>query len=255
MKRAQSGTTLRSMLCWALLLPLAVLVMTGCFRIEVAFLVNDDGSGAVKYTVAVSDQFTAMMEAEGMDAEEGSLVEEEDLPPGAEVREYSEDGYTGVVFTVPFTDYAELNSIMQSVDETNQEGGVGLDPPDISQDENGDWRFSMLMPAASEDDGSEDLLGMDALFEELLADGWFRVRVRLPGELAEHNADRVENGELVWQIGLDSTEERQLTARATSGGGLSIVAIGAAAGVVVIALVAVAVLFFTRRGSSGRAAS
>ncbi len=253
MKRAQSGTTLRSILCWALLLPLAVLATTGCFRIEVAFLVNDDGSGTVKYTVAVSDQFTAMMEAEGM--EEGSLVEEEDLPPGAEVRDYSEDGYTGVVFTVPFTDYAELNSIMQSVDETNQEGGVGLDPPDISQDENGDWRFSMLMPAASEDDGSGDLLGMDALFEELLADGWFRVRVRLPGELAEHNADRVENGELVWQMGLDSTEERQLTARATSGGGLSIVAIGAAAGVVVIALVAVAVLFFTRRGSSGRATS
>lgn len=253
MKKAQSGTTLRSMLCWALLLPLAVLATTGCFRVELSFLVNDDGSGTVKYTVAVSDQFTAMMEAEGMEAEEGSLVEEEDLPPGAEVREYSEDGYTGVVFTVPFTDYAEISSIMESVHETNQEGGVGFVPPDISQDENGDWRFSMLMPGASEDDGSGDLLGMDALMEELLADGWFRVRVKLPGELAEHNADRVENGELVWQMGLDSTEERQLKARATSGGGLSVVAIGASTAVAVIFLVAVAVLFFTRRGSAGKA--
>ncbi|MYA50326.1 MAG: hypothetical protein F4Y25_06280, partial [Chloroflexi bacterium] len=211
MTKAQRGTTLRSMLCWALLLPLAVLATTGCFRIEIAFLVNDDGSGAVKYTVAVSDQFTAMMEAEGMEAEEGSLVEEGDLPPGAEVHDYSEDGYTGVVFTVPFTDYAEIKSIMESVDETDQESGFGLDPPDISQDENGDWRFSMLMPAASENDGSGDLLGMDALMEELLADGWFRVRAKLPGELAEHNADRIEDGELVWQMGLDSTEERQLT--------------------------------------------
>ncbi|MDE2836230.1 MAG: hypothetical protein OXL97_01800 [Chloroflexota bacterium] len=255
MKKAQVGTTLRSTLCWALLLPLAVLATTGCFRIEIAFLVNDDGSGAIRYTVGVSDQVTAMMEAEGMEAEGGSLVEEEDLPPGAEVHDYSEDGYTGVVFTVPFTDYAEIKSIMESVDETDQGSGFGLDPPDISQDENGDWRFSMLMPAASEDDGSGDLLGMDALLGELLADGWFRVRVKLPGELADHNADRVENGELVWQMGLDSTEERQLTARATSGGGLSIVAIGAAAGVVVIALAAVAVLFFTRRGPAGRATS
>ncbi len=247
MKRAQSGTTLRSMLGWALLLPLAVLLTTGCFRIEMSFVVNEDGSGVVGYTVGISDEFTALM-----NSMEGTSMDTADLPqgpPGSEVREYSEDGYTGFVMTLPFTDYAEVRPILA---EWNQEGGTEVDLPDISQDENGDWRFSMTVPPVSEDDGSAADFGIS---EALFADGWFRVRAKLPGEIAEHNADRVENSELVWQIDLDSdhTEALQLTARSTAGGGLPVIAIGAAAAVAVIALAAVAILFFTRRGSAGRA--
>lgn len=253
MKRTRSGTTLRGMLGWALLLPLAVLVTTGCFRIEMSFVVNDDGSGVVAYTIGTSDEFTALTDSSG-----GEL-DEEGLPPGAVAREYSEDGYTGYVITVPFTDYAEIRPVLT---EFHQEGDFEIDLPDISQDENGDWRFSMTSSSLiSEDDGSGDLLDIDPLMAGFLADGWFRVRAKLPGEIAEHNADRVENGELVWQIDFDPTEadsteaREQFTARTTTGGGLPVIAIGAAAAVAIIALAAVAVLFFTRRGSAGRTTS
>ena len=108
MKRAQSGTTLRSMLGWALLLPLAVLLTTGCFRIEMSFVVNEDGSGVFEYTLGVSDEFTALTDSSGEE------LDEESLPPGAVAREYSEDGYTGYVVTLPFTDYAEIRTILRS---------------------------------------------------------------------------------------------------------------------------------------------
>ena len=79
----------------ALILSIIALVTTACFRIELAFTVNDDGSGTVSYQIAVND---ALIELGGEDL---NFSEElGDLPPGAEVQDYSEDGYTGVVVTV-----------------------------------------------------------------------------------------------------------------------------------------------------------
>ena len=115
-----------------------------------------------------------------------------------------------------------------------------FDVPSITRDEDGGWQFSMLI-ASSEDSGdlmglgeSED--GMDEFAAMLLEDAWFRVRLKLPGELAEHNADRIEDGALVWELDILSTESRQLTARSVPAGGLPILPIVAGvAGVVVLA--------------------
>ena len=235
MNNTQSGTPSPRRLAWALLLPLAALAMAGCFRVELAFLLNDDGSGVVQYTFAISDQMAAFM-----DIEEEINVEEEDLPSGAESREYAEDGYTGLVISIPFTDYAEFRPLL---DLWNQEEEVGIDLPDISQDENGDWRFSMILPPPVEGDDAEEL----GIPEDLLADGWFRVRARLPGALAEHNADRIENGDMVWEMDLESTDTRHLTARSVSGGGSAAAVIGATAGAAIMILAAVAIVFYVRR--------
>ena len=77
---------------------------------------------------------------------------------------------------------------------------------------------------------------MEGLAAMLLDDAWFRVRIKLPGEVTEHNADRIEDGELVWELDFTATEERQLTARSVPSGGVSVVPIVAGiAGAAVLA--------------------
>ena len=220
----------------ALILSIIALVTTACFRIEFAFTVNDDGSGTVSYQIAVND---ALIELGGEDL---NFSEElGDLPPSAEVQDYSEDGYTGVVVTVPITDFSdmvEVEDALGGLDESSDlETGLS-DELSISKDEDGGWQFSMLIPSSEESIEAMDFEGMAMLFD----DAWFRVRIKLPGELAEHNADRIEGEELVWELDFIATEERQLTARSVPGNGLPIVPIvaGLASIVVLVALVSLA---------------
>ena len=215
----------------ALALSFVALVTTACFRLEVAFTVNDDGSGTVRHQIAVKDALI------GLGGEDINFAEElGDLPPGAEVQDYSEDGYTGVVVTIPIADFSDMGEVEKALgglDESSDlETGLS-DDLSINRDEDGAWQFSMLIPSSEESsEAMMDFEGMEALFD----DAWFRVRIKLPGELAEHNADRIEGGELVWELDFTATEERQLTARSIPGGGLPIVPIVAGvAGIVVLA--------------------
>ncbi len=225
----------------AFLCVLGALAVTGCIRVEISISVDGDGSGVLGYTVAISDEFSALggMMDEGFDgAGLPSQEELDDLPLGAELQEYKEDGYSGFVVTIPFDDPAQLESVLEVMQD---DGGVGL-LPDLSQDENGGWRLSMTLPALQEaglDDPREieDELGF-AFAETLLGEGWFRVRVNLPGDVVEHNADRVEGDDLVWEISLTSAEPRELMARTIPSNGWPLVGF-VIAGVVVIVVVLV----------------
>ena len=102
----------------ALLLSLIVLVTTACFRFEVAFTVNEDGSGIVSYQIAIKEDLM------GLAGEELDLSEEVgDLPTGAEAQEYSEDGYTGVVVTVPIDDFSDMEKVQAALTELPQVAG------------------------------------------------------------------------------------------------------------------------------------
>ena len=61
------------------------------------------------------------------------------------------------------------------------------------------------------------------------------MRLSLPGRLTEHDADRVEAGEAVWELDVTAAEARVLRARSQP-------ASGPAAGLVAGAIVAVVVL-------------
>ena len=231
----------------ALLLSLVVVATAACVRLEVGFIVNDDGSGVFNYQIAVKDEVSAMADMAG----EGFSMADElgELPPGAEVQDYEEDGYTGVIVTVPISDFSDAEAVwavLSGLGDSTESDSQPFDVPSISKDEDGAWQFSMLIPSGEDSGdlmglgGSED--GMEELAGMLLGDAWFRVRVKLPGELAEHNADRIEDGELVWELDVLSTESRQLTARSVPGNGLPIVPIvaGVAGVVVLVALVSLA---------------
>ena len=51
---------------------------------------------------------------------------------------------------------------------------------------------------------------------EDLSDEHWEVRVRMPGEVIAHNADKVENGELVWEFPALAIQDRDHKLKATS---------------------------------------
>ncbi len=235
----------------ALVLSLVGLATMACVRFEIGFVVNEDGSGVISYQVAVKDEVVAMADLAG-EGDDFSLMDEfGDLPSGAEVQDYEEDGFTGVIISVPvddFSNWEEVSGAFGALGDSAEDDSQPFDVPTISKDEDGAWHFSMLIPSSEDPgglmgltglDGSEG--GMDEFAAMFLEDAWFRVRVELPGGLAEHNADRIEDGALVWELDILSTESRQLTASTVPGGGIPIVPIvagvvGAAVLVVIVSL-------------------
>lgn len=222
--------------CLMLLFSLAVLTMLGCIRIDLSIVVNEDGSGLLGYNVAVNDTLLTFGADDSFGLQDELPILGEDLPLGAEVSEYRENGYSGYSISVPFADHTELRNILEAQAEMEAEGLI--EGPDITQDEDGTWHFSIYVPPL-DDEESEDV----ELATALLADGWFRVRVTLPGDIEEHNADRLEGSELVWELDFFATEPRLLTASTAPGGGLPLASIGVPAAVIaIIILAAVAAL-------------
>lgn len=216
----------------AILVPLVIVATAACLRVDVAFIINEDGTGVIDYTLAVSDDLADYAGEDDLDFTEDLG----DLPEGAGVREYSEDGYTGVVVSIPVDDFTDLTRLAEDLDL----------PLDVSVvDKDGAWEFQALVPALNEtvEDELDFDLGIavdeieEAFVKQFLEGSWFRVRVSLPGELVEHNADRIEDDVLVWELDLASTQDRKLTARSAPGGGPPldrIIAIGVFAGLVVV---------------------
>ncbi|MDE2696794.1 MAG: hypothetical protein OXH97_09830 [Chloroflexota bacterium] len=192
-----------------LLLAVTAFSMVGCIRYELGFTVNDDGSGSMSVLLAISDQITAMT---GMSTEDALPLDPSALP-GTAVEAYSEDGFTGSRVTVPFANLQQLGFFMG----TEQADALTSDF-DLRPDGQGGWSFSTVLVPAAEAAGPQAAQAQ-ALPPELLQGGWARIRVQLPGTIAEHNADRIEDGVLIWDIDLTSTEPRALTATTTGAAG------------------------------------
>ena len=239
---------------WLVLLLLLVgLVTMACIRFEIGIVVNDDGSGIFSYQIAVQEEVLTLGALTGEEIGMPTPEEMEDLPRGSEIMEYREDGYTGFVISLPIDDFTDAGAMEAFLGDLN-ESGMGDSEisgiPHITENEDGGWEFSMQIPGSSGDDDELGLDefggGVDELAGILAEDGWFRVRVKLPGELAEHNADRIENGALVWELDFTFTESRQLTARTVPEGGISIIPMVISVASVVV-LVGLVYLAYVRR--------
>jgi hypothetical protein len=200
-------------------------VLTGCLRVQLTFTVHDDGSGVVNTLFAVDETLLALS---GESAED-VLGDAGDLPAGAVVEAYEEDGFVGQFVTVSVPDMTRAAEFMGGVDAAAD----SADELSFVREGEG-WRFTMAVPSGEElvgDGGEMDLAG--ALGE----DAFFRVRVALPGQVTEHNADRVEGGMLVWEVDWTSSEPRTLSAvsQPGSGGGMDFGFVVVLAGVAALA--------------------
>ncbi len=240
----------------ALLLALAA-ALAGCFRLEVDVTVEDDGAGSFSMLAAMSDQMLAMADGDNPFLEAQAAVDPAAMPEGAVVESYAQDGFTGTRWTFPFAAGGDVGA---SIDRAAQRVGgsalTGANGP-FERFElrrvDGEWRFqAVIRPLAGDDAPSS--LGLDpqsaALAQQMLANGWYRVRITLPGELLEHDADRVEAGALVWEIDIFAAEPRTLTAASRVDAGLPAPLVIALAALAILALAALAWLFLRPRAHS-----
>ncbi len=223
----------------ALLTALCTFVLAGCIRVELSFTVNEDGSGTVGMLAAFDEALLGLSDQSADDLFGGI----DDLPPGAVVDEYREDGFVGRIVSVPVPDMTQGADSLSGVFEGTESGAFETtDAPDyVFVREDDGWRFTMDVPPLGEDLDDENGDFAAGMVAALMESAFFRVRVSLPGEVTEHNADRVENGVLVWELGLTSKEPRTLSARSeTAGVSPAIVAVAIGAGVAVVVLAAAA---------------
>ena len=210
------------------MLALCAVVLTGCIRVEISFTVDDDGSGAVAVVMALSDEFIdALVEIGGPANDDGSFLGDIRHIPGAIVEEYREDGFSGERLTITVPDMTRIVEFLGGVDEVWQ----AAEQLQVEREGEG-WRFELVVEPPRDDlVGLDDPQALDALDQGLS----YTVRLSLPGKLTEHNADRVEAGEAVWEIDITAAEARVLSAHSQPPS-------GPPTGLVVGAIVAVAAL-------------
>lgn len=225
----------RTLLRRLTLAAVVVVALAGCqMRIELATVVAPDGSGRLELIVAADEELRQQSEQQGEDPFEG--FDEAELPPEWEVEEYRDGEFLGVRAIRPFDEVAELDDIATELQELGDAGGGeqmgGEGPFDLSNlrvVRDGDaFGFEMEMPAAEmgelagtgSEEGSAEVdvdPAMLRMFMRNLFD--FRVRAQLPGEVVDHDADRVTDDGLVWEIDVAATEARTLRASSTVGAG------------------------------------
>ena len=260
---------------WALLALLAsAVVCTGCIRVEIGIRVNDDGSGAISILSALDAEALSTLSA--LDAEDQRAFGEDDggeiespfsdldaadLPPGATVEAYDEDGFIGVRASVPFAAGDDIPDAIEAAlsdagDDLSGElaGTAGLfERFDLHRD-GGGWRFDAVVSPLNQEalsGGDVDALG-GAVAAQLLEDATFTIRLELPGDVEEHNADAVDGGALVWSLDLLSDQPRDLMARTGGGGGVStIVTIVVVIALLIAAVAAIAWSRSRRRSAAG----
>ncbi len=221
----------RMVLAAALLALLAV----GC-KAELALVVDleADGSGTVELVSGFDEEFIQLV-FQGADPAEtvfqdNDFAESED----AEFDTFEEGEFTYYRITRPF---ANPDEILQLAEDDIPIEGIMVDIGDeevrvVAQTEQGLGDLA----------GSEDLQGFSP---DILADTIsVTARLRMPGEVTSHNADRVlEDGTLEWDVpltgqGLDIQAVSDPTAGEGGGfpvglavGGAAVLAAGAAAGI------------------------
>jgi hypothetical protein len=262
----RSITHPRRFRAFALLLAAVAMVLVGCIRFELSITVNEDGSGEASILVALDEEaIEAFDEETGGDTENpfSNPTDEDfaDLPDGAAFEDYNEDGFVGSRVTIPFAASDDVPAALETFFATTT-AGDGLTGPDglfetLELRREGDgWRLEALsVPLGLDDGGEDDSLFANAFVEALFSEASFEIKVELPGEIMEHNADRVVGSTMVWELGFTDSEPVQLMAltSANGGGSGSNLAVALIVVAFVIAVGAVAAwLFYSRtRAASG----
>ncbi len=221
----------RMMLAAALL----ALVAVAC-KAELAVVVDleADGSGTLELISGFDEEFIQLV-FQGADPAE-AVFQDNDFAEleDAEFDTYEEGEFSYYRITVPFT---EPEEVLQAAADDMPIEAIDVT---VTDDE--------VRVSAQTDQGLGDLAGSDdlgAFSPDVLADTIsLNVRLRMPGEVTSHNADRVlDDGTLEWDIpltgeGLDIQAVSDPTAGEGGGlpiglaiGGGALLAAGAAAGV------------------------
>ena len=187
-------------------LPIAciLLLCAGCFRFNVKFVIEDNGTGTFGGEFAISKQLSEVLDEGSGELSCDEILEGEgeggglgagplsDFPSNAVVENFEDDEWCGYTFTASFTDFGR--SFNEAGDDTfpiNEEDGIltfNLPADDLLGD-NEDF-----------DMGDEDVDPVALLQAFGIPQPEFTIIVDLPGEILEHNADTRDGSTLRWAI-------------------------------------------------------
>ena len=207
-----------------MLVALATVLLSGCFRYESTTVVEADGSGTAQEILAV-DRTTVAAEL-GTDTNvEAHVPRAADFPlPGwVTVRDYADGTFEGVVMDIAFDAPEQFNERMNDVHRrlATLTGSNATSAVELSRLNDG-WAFSMTTgnlaelptPPAAKPPAPA---AASARLSELYHDAELVITVQLPGRLVEHNADQRRDNRLTWRLSAQSVQT-QIYARSTTNG-------------------------------------
>lgn len=213
----------------------AVLLLQGCFKLNMDLKVNPDDTVDGSMIIAFNEEMYNLMDEE----EKQEILVDEDVPENATVEEWAEDGMKGQKIT-----FSKV-----SLDEFDKTLGDGTDDGAPRLYREGDHYYFTFKLDTDEltggegfgggDEGAElgddemgdlDLEGMDDLFDEdfeksmesmmkmMFKDAEVKIAVTFPGKIVETNGV-VDGKTVTWDIDLTKTDENagEMSAKAEVG--------------------------------------
>lgn len=234
----------------------SLLLLTACqLRLGADVTVGQDGSGSIAVRVALDQELVGLLDEAGVDPLEG-LEEAQQLAPDWQVEVREGEGVE-VTLTAPFDDPAGFERLAGDLH-------AALDPADgalyrdlrLRVDGDGSAAFSgrlgLLLPAAPGAEGAGVQFDRDDLQRLLDERGdefvRYELRLTLPAEPSQHDADEVSGRSLVWRAPVGSLRDVSATSPAPAATSLPV----AAAVVVVSAAAAAAGVVLVRRRGARR---
>lgn len=225
-----------------------VVLLSGCFKYEGVITIQDDGSGTVDLLTAIDPEAFGAFGDLGGDLGTtddicndfgGDLASPSELPPGADIQPYNEDGFCG----------ARVQYALAASEDHSDDLADALDPSTRIYKQGENWFFES-------DFNTDDITGEaegfgDDVVGDLFGDSSFVITVDLPGRAlaGENNATNVgDDGRFTWDIDILNPPARLFaqtepgTGGGTGGGGGGISPI--LIGVVIAALLGAAGLFW-----------
>ena len=158
--------------------------------------IENDGSGEFSYVVAIDYEAFAALDDSGVAGSRDEFCEEaasdqSDVPEGATVESYDEDGYCGIRVTVEIPANDNFGEALSEA--VNQGSSSELQNFEIEKQADDQWTFFLPLEDSELDALEPDTPPQDPAEEaqlQLIKESFeIRYSVEFPGEAGEHNAD------------------------------------------------------------------
>lgn len=208
---------------------LGLVVLSGCFKLDADFTVNADETVDGTMIVALDEEFSDMMSSmgEGSTGEDEFFSDPEDLPEGAEVEDYAEDGFVGQKVTF---EGVTLEEMMSSADED----GEVTDEWSLTH-EGDEFVFEGSFDLSSAEDEAMDM-------SALMDGAEISISMEFPGDVTDSNGE-VDGNRVTWEPKVG--EKNEMRAVASDEAGFPFAVLGAV--IAGLALVAAVVVFLLLR--------
>lgn len=201
----------------ALLLTLVALLPACQLRLAADVRVEDTGAGTFEVAVGLDRELTELLDDAGVDLLAG-LQEIRERRPSWTIETAEEDGDGGMVVRLraDFSDPEELSRLVAELHEgLDEEDPRILDGVRLVAQDGGGFAFTAeagFIPPSSPGARGEGLAFDEEDLDRLLSERGdefvrYDLRVTLPGEIVEHNADEVDGTSLVWRAPIGEFEQ------------------------------------------------